>query len=48
VQWNARLGALIGIREPENPQKGKNAVFLYVPMETCKSFRDSTALDGTE
>jgi len=32
----------------KKPHRSPNAVFLYVPMETCKSFRDSTALDGTE
>ena len=32
----------------EFAQKSKNAVFLYVPLETCGSHRDPTALDGIE
>lgn len=39
---------VLGLGEAEKPYKSKKAVFLYVPMETCKSFWDSTALDGTE
>jgi hypothetical protein len=40
--------ALCSVSRAKKPQRSKNTVFLYVPMETCKSFRDSTALDGTE
>ena len=48
MQWGTPPYGLLGLGEPQKPHRSKNAVFLYVPMETCKSFRDSTALGGTE
>jgi hypothetical protein len=39
MQWDTHPCGLLGFREPQKPQRSKTAVFLYVPMETCKSFR---------
>jgi hypothetical protein len=43
MQSDTHLWVLFRLGELEKSQEAKTTVFLYVPIETCKSFRDSTS-----